>query len=377
MSSRFPVRFHIVVAALWHSLRTLGRRHPPEDVRRILVTHHPQMLGDTLLLTPLLAKLHERYPAAKILLTASPASAPLYQKHPYGVNAIAYNPRNHDSLRALLRSGGFDLAIVPGDNRYSWLARALGARWVVGFAGDRPAHKNWMLDRLIPYPETPGMWGDMAAGLIAGPPPEPYQPEDWPTPDFTPFALPQQAYCVLHVGASTVLKQWGAEKWRALAEFLTARGLQVVWSGGPGEQGIVDEIDPGKNYPSFAGMLDLSQLWSLLAHAELLVCPDTGAAHLGRIVGTPTVTLFGPGSPMLCGAGEFWRNSPYRAIVADVSCRNQHKFFRREIGWVQRCGRGTKECETPECMRAISLNEVTTVIDELLTPSTQPNHPGQ
>jgi hypothetical protein len=48
MSSRFPVRLHIVVAALWQSLLTLGQRHPPGDVRRVLVTHHPQMPGDTL-----------------------------------------------------------------------------------------------------------------------------------------------------------------------------------------------------------------------------------------------------------------------------------------------------------------------------------------
>jgi hypothetical protein len=29
---------------------------------------------------------------------------------------------------------------VPGDNRYGWFSRALGARWVVGFSGDRPRY---------------------------------------------------------------------------------------------------------------------------------------------------------------------------------------------------------------------------------------------
>ena len=57
------------------------------------------------------------------------------------------------------------------------------------------------------------------------------------------------------------------------------------------------------------GALDLAQLWHLLAGAELLVAPDTGVAHLGRIVGAPTVTLFGPGSALLCGAGDFWRDA--------------------------------------------------------------------
>ena len=325
------------------------------------------MLGDTLLLTPLLAKLRARHPAAEIVLTASPAAAVLYQKQPYGVKAIAYDPRDYRRLRALVRLRGFDLAIVPGDNRYSWLARALGARWVVGFAGDRPDSKNWMMDQLTIYPDTPAMWGDMAAGLIEGAPPPPYKPEDWPAPDFRPFDLPLQPYCVLHVGASTVLKQWSPEKWRALVGYLTNCGFQIVWSGGPGEQGVVDKIDPDRKYLSFAGRLDLAQLWHLLAHARLLVCPDTGVAHLGRLVGTPTVTLFGPGSPVLCGAGEFWKNSPYRAVtVENFPCRDQRVFFRRTIPWVQRCGRNERECvAVGACMDAIQVADVCSAIEQL------------
>jgi len=367
MSSRFPVRAQIVVLALWQSLLTLGQRRPPGSARRILVTHHPQMLGDTLLLTPLLAKLRARYPEAEIVLTASPAAAPLYEKRPYGVKAVAYEPRDRHSLRALLHLRGFDLAVVPGDNRYSWLARALGARWIVGFAGDRPASKNWLMDGLTPYPDQPAMWGDLAAGLVEGGPPSPYEPGDWPAPECRPFELPPRPYCVLHVGASTKLKQWAPQKWRGLAEFLSGRGFQIVWSGGPGEQRVVDAIDPDRRYLSFAGRLDLAQLWRLLAHGRLLVCPDTGAAHLGRIVGIPTVTLFGPGSPVLCGAGEFWRNSPYRAVtVEDFPCRDQRVFFRRTIAWVRRCGRSERTCVSlGACMDAIEASAVNRAIEEL------------
>lgn len=325
------------------------------------------MLGDTLLLTPLLAKLRALHPAAEIVLTASTAAAVLYQKRPYGVNAVAYDPRDHGRLRALLRLRGFDLAIVPGDNRYSWLARALGARWVVGFARDRPASKNWLVDQLTPYPDVPATWGDMAAGLIAGAPPPSYKPEDWPAPDFRPFDAHLQHYCVLHVGASTVLKQWSPEKWRALAVYLTTRGFQIAWSGGPGEQGVVERIDPERKYASFAGRLDLAQLWQLFAGARLLVCPDTGVAHLGRLIGIPTVTLFGPGSPVLCGAGEFWKNSPYRAVtVENFPCRDQRVFFRRSIPWVRRCGRNERECVcVGACMDGIQVADVCRAIEEL------------
>ena len=98
--------------------------------------------------------------------------------------------------------------------------------------------------------------------------------------------------------------------------------------------------DPHRRFASFAGSLDLAQLWRLLAHARLLVAPDTGVAHLARVVGVPTVALFGPGSAVITGAGEFWRNAPYRAVTVDpFPCRDQSILFRREIEWVRRCAR--------------------------------------
>lgn len=366
MASRFPSRLQTLALAVWHSLLTCGRRRPPNRPNRILVAHH-LLLGDTLMLTPLLAKLREQYPAAEIVMTTPKGIAPLYQKRPYDVTAIPYDPRDSGTLKALLNCGGFDLAIVPGDNRYSWLALAVGARWIIAFSGDRPAYKNWPVDRLAFYPGQSAAWGDMVAGLIDGSPPQAYRPEDWPAPDCAPFELPQQPYCVLHVGASTPLKLWNPEKWRALADSMTKCGLRIVWSGGPGEQSVVDEIDPDKSHLSFAGQLDLAQLWHLLTHARLLICPDTGTAHLGRIVGIPTVTLFGPGSPILCGAGEFWINSPYRAVtIDDFPCRDQHMLFRRTIDWVKRCGRNQRECiAVGACMNGIQVADVRRAIEEL------------
>ena len=144
-----------------------------------------------------------------------------------------------------------------------------------------------------------------------------------------------------------------------MAGNLERAGLQVVWSGGRGEQRIVELIDPQQTRVSYAGCLDLAQMWHLLSGAALLVCPDTGIAHLGRIVGTPTLTLFGPGSATICGRGRFWRNAPYLGLGAEpFECRNQHVLFKREIAWVERCGRSTSECPYPRCMDRLDLDGV-------------------
>jgi len=370
--SRLPTRLLTLALAVAKApLRCAPSADRP--VRRILVAHY-LLLGDTVLLAPLLAKLAARYPDAERIVLARPAVAPLLSGNPYGFQALAYDPRDFQSFRNLLGRGPFDLAYVLGDNRYAWLARAVGARWIVGFEGDRPAWKNWMLDVLQALPAIPTAWADMAAGLIDGEAPPSFRPGDWPAPEVPKFDLPDGDYAVLHVGASTPLKLWPADRWRALAKMLFERGITPVWSAGHGEVGLVEMIDPEHRYRRYCGTLNLPQLWHLLARGCILVCPDTGVAHLGKIVGVPTIALFGPGAPQLYGKGDFWRNSCYIALAEDpFPCRDQRLLFRRELAWVRRCGRTTATCTTPgACMRAIPVDAAVRAVLSLLDHSANP-----
>jgi ADP-heptose:LPS heptosyltransferase len=375
--SRLWSRLVVFALAGWHMLGdALGRRPraAPAMPRRILIAHH-LLLGDTLMLTPLLAKCRERWPDAEIVLTCPIACVGLYAGRPCGVHAVPYDPREFATLRALLREPRFDLALVPGDTRSSWLARALDARWIVAFAGDVPRHKNWPVDELRRYPDTPHAWGDLAAGLVDGDPPASYRPELWPPPPAVDFTPPAGPYCVLHAGASTPLKHWPPERWRELASWLAERGYVVVLSAGPGEARLLEAIDPARRWLRYPGTLSLEALWRLIAHAALLVCPDTGVAHLARLTGTPTVALFGPGSTLVSGAGAFWRDAPFTALtLADFPCRDQRILMRREVAWVRRCGRvaGTAPgcCPEPRCMLALTTAMVRTAAAERLGGAT-------
>ena len=306
----------------------------PAAPRRILVLHH-LLLGDTLMLTALLAKLRARYPAAEIVMTVPRAYRAAVRRRGRTASTRIL------SIRAISPRSGrccaqprFDLAILPADNRWSWLARALGARWIVGIAGDRPAHKNWPVDELRPVLRgadgvlrNGGGAGDRAAagalsrdGLARA-----SRADD--APDFG------ANYAVLHVGASSPLKLWPAERWRALAAVARGARSRVVWSAGPGEDG--DGRQPST--PTSARRahrghaVARGSCGTCCAQARLLVCPDTGIAHLGRLVGVPTVTLFGPGSAVICGPGEFFAGMPGRAVTVDpFPCRDQTIQFFRE-----------------------------------------------
>lgn len=367
--SRLPSRLLVVALALLRLPSRLDRRKPAA-IRRILIAHH-LLLGDTLMLTPLLAKLRERHPTAEIWMTVPKAFYPLYATAPYGVRAVPYDPYDAKTLRKLIRPRGFDLALLPADNRYSWLAFALGSRWIVGFSGDRGRAKNWMIDELKTYSSTPQTWGDMVAELIEGPPPRPFTASSWPLPTYKPFARPAAPYCVLHVGAGNPLRFWEKDKWAELARWLTARGQHVVWSAGPGEKQLVETIDPEGRYADLAGALDLPQLWQLLAGASLVVSPDTGIAHLARLSNTPAVTLYGPGTPVLFGPGHFWSRSVHTSVWVDpFPCRDQWTLYYRVIDWVRRCerfpGSGPDRCPEAKCMQAISLEAVQTAIQKLI-----------
>src|SRR5271169_1563268 len=193
---RLGGRAQVVTRALLWRLVSGGRRAQPVDPERILIAHH-LLLGDTLMLTPLVAKLRERHPAADLVMAVPEAYAPLYACAPYGLRAIGWDPRRPDRS-PLWRERGFDLALIPADNRMSWLALALGARWIVAFAGDRPPSKSWPIDEQWHYPDRPAAWGDMVAGLLAGPPPAAYRPAAWPAPPAAVIApAPASPYAVL------------------------------------------------------------------------------------------------------------------------------------------------------------------------------------
>lgn len=366
MASRWPVRLASAALAAWHSRLGTGRRTRPDTVRRILIVHH-FLLGDTIMLAPLLKKLRLLHPHAEIVVTCRPAYAALFAGRPYGVRAIAFDPRDAGTFRTLYAERGFDLALLPADNRYSWTARALDARWIVAFEGDRPAHKNWLVDEFASYPDRAMAFGDLlAACLVDGPAPPPFTTADWPAPPAAPFDLPREPYAVLHVGAGSPLRHWDPASWREIASRLEPAGIAPVLTAGPGEDRLVAAIDPEARFASFRGTLSLPQLWRLLAGASAVVCPDTGVSHLARLAGPPLVVLFGPGSAELFGGGEFWRNQPGRSLtIPHFPCRDMNVVFRRRLPWAEHCTRTPAQCPAAKCMQALTPDMVAAALKSL------------
>jgi hypothetical protein len=303
--------------AAWWSCRARSPRPArpgarPQDPARILIAHH-LLLGDTLMLAALLARLRRRYPARHDRHHGQPRLPAPVRGRPYGANAVPWDPHSPGLTRAVTRRGPYDLALVPGENRHALLARAAGARWVVALDHDTPGWKNRIVDEL----GRPARTAESRRHSPAWPGPVTrlLRPATGPAPACGTHR-DRRPLCGFARGRRLPLALLAGRALARARQHLAGRGLRVVWSAGPGEEALVEPIDPDRRHRSLAGKLDLAQLWHLLAGAALLVVPDTGVAHLAKLTATPTVCLFGPGSDVLFGPGRYWRAQRFTAVIA-------------------------------------------------------------
>jgi ADP-heptose:LPS heptosyltransferase len=101
-----------------------------------------------------------------------------------------------------------------------------------------------------------------------------------------------------------------------VARELADRGHDVVVTGGPAETRLCDELTRDPRITR-AATDDLAGLADVVATARLLLCGDTGPAHLATADGTPSVLLFGPSDPRHWGPrvdghlhDVLWRPAP-------------------------------------------------------------------
>jgi ADP-heptose:LPS heptosyltransferase len=81
----------------------------------------------------------------------------------------------------------------------------------------------------------------------------------------------------------------------------------VVISGGPGEEDLARAVAATARVPALTG-LPLTGLAGLVARSRLVICGDTGVAHLASAYARPSVVLFGPVSPAVWGPPDHPRH---------------------------------------------------------------------
>jgi ADP-heptose:LPS heptosyltransferase len=275
--------------------------------------------GDAVLLTPALRALHTRFPDGELHLLVPAEIVPLFQRLPY-IHRIWPMPRRRGQaqfgqswpiLRALRRER-FDRSVdFASNDRGAILSRVIGAHWRLGWdeRGGFFGRKFCYTERVASKPESQHE-SERLAQLLSGwqvPPPTSFEAEIHADPAFAPAArkiLPAERAIICHVASSQPKKEWPLGHWAEFYRMATRAGWQVSFTTARGEreQSLMTRL---KQLVSDAVILppvpELPLFLAVLARAGVFIAGDTGPLHFAAGLGVPTISLFGPSSPVCWG----------------------------------------------------------------------------
>jgi len=122
-------------------------------------------------------------------------------------------------------------------------------------------------------------------------------------------------------GSKWFTKQWGTERYRALAELILEKTeYKVMCFGGLEERSLCDEIcsPDTARLLNAAGVFNLKQSAAALERIRLVVSNDNGFMHLAAASGTTVIAIFGPTVPAFGFAP--W-GSEHTIIERSLECR--------------------------------------------------------
>ncbi|MER7330596.1 MULTISPECIES: glycosyltransferase family 9 protein [unclassified Micromonospora] len=285
------------------------------DVERIAVLR-ANALGDFIFVLPALDALRAAYPEAEIVLLGAPWHAKLWRDRPGPVDRVLVVPpapgirypepgepeSSMDDFLATARQERFDLALQVhgGGANSNPFVGALGARVTAGLrAEDAPPLDRWIRyvyyqHEVVRYLEVAALVGASATTVV-------------PTLAVTDadraeaaevLGPPRRPRVALHPGATDTRRRWPAERFAEVARELVGDGYEVLVTGTPAEQEVVDRVVAAAGVPvrPQVGTLSLGGLAGCYAGCQLVVSNDTGPLHLAAAVGTATVGVYWVGN---------------------------------------------------------------------------------
>lgn len=218
-----------------------------------------------------------------------------------GVNAPSVADADVDGLVERLKTDAFDTALILTSFHQSPLPTALLLRMagVARIGADSVDHPGRLLDvrhqRLPGRHETEAALDTAAALGFPLPPGDDGRLRVLPPPD-TVALTGNGPYVVVHPGASAPARAWSPERCAEAVALLADAGHRVVVTGGPDETDLTRRVS-GDWAVDLGGRTVPQTLAGVLRTADVVVCGNTGPAHLAAAVGTPVVSLFAPVVP--------------------------------------------------------------------------------
>lgn len=272
-------------------------------------------LGDTLWGTPAIRALKKSFPTSYIGIVTSPVGKTLLQHNPHLSEILVAKDPLAGSLVSLYRTLkgkkithilNFHISQRP----MLPLAAVLGAQEIIGTCGTTKGLDVLLthaLDhsglheiqrRLHIAAQVGAHSSDPLMELFVG-------SEDEKTAGEFLESLtspPHFPLVALHPGAKDRFKRWPATHFIELGNLLVRNlGCQILVTGTSAEQPLIDSISSHIEGAVPVTHLPLLALAALIRRVDLMIANDTGPMHLSFALRTPTIGLFTPTDPHLCG----------------------------------------------------------------------------
>ncbi|MHB8150159.1 MAG: glycosyltransferase family 9 protein [Desulfobulbia bacterium] len=324
-------------------------------------------IGDVVLSTPCIRALRENYPQARIVVAVWDKAAELLEDCPWLDQVIAVTKRSRSLREELrfqrdffrnLRSLHCELAIdLRTGTRGAIMAFLSGASQRLGFyAGDGRLWRNRLFTSLLQREYTPDLHVvDYLLGLLAA--------FGITTGQRTPalavaggkqekirLLFEREGICqdkklvAVQPFSLWQYKEWGKEKYIALIQGLVKEhGAAVLVTGSVAEKDRAEEIvlGCGAGCYNFAGKTSIAMYAALLQQCRLFIGVDSAGLHIAAAVGTPTVGIFGPSSP-----------------VSWAPRGKQHLIVQKNLPCVPCRNKGCHDSEKSACLEELTLEEV-------------------
>lgn len=323
------------------------------EIQRVVV-RIPNWVGDAVMAVPALRELRRVLPQAHITLVARPGAADIFIDADFVDEVLVYDRLGLASAwnqSRQWRRRKFDLALLF-QNAFEAAAMAFlsGASTRIGYGTDR---RSFLLTHSLPSPAWKNerhesfyylnIVAELERLLAGKPGTETVEPrfDLYISEDRKRQALglvherggridaPLTVICPGSINSRA--KRWPAERYAELADRLAESGSNVALIGSPGEMDVSNQVcEHARRQPIvLTGKTTVAEATAIISIADVLITNDTGPAHIGAALGTPTLVIFGPTNPLttypLSDNAEIIRRAPDCAPCMLRDCPIDHR----------------------------------------------------
>jgi len=258
-------------------------------------------IGDAILASSLLEKLHAELPQAKLSILVRKGNESIYANHPFLTETLVWNKQEHKlkhlfTLRSKINAAKYDCVI--NCHRFAssgFLTAFSGAKHTAGY---KQNPFSFLFDRTVKHVIGNGsheteryaqLVDDFCTDKV-------YKPKLYPSSkdEVSVSNYKTGQYVCMAPASVWFTKQLPFEKWVELCSFQN-KNTRIYLLGAPGDIELCSKIKSASSHPNIeilAGKLSLLQSCALMKDASMNYVNDSAPLHLASSVNAPVTAFF-------------------------------------------------------------------------------------